>query len=242
MQVSLITAPGYAVSVAGQRLRRPPRPSHAQAPRRRRGEELEAALLDAAWAELADAGFARLTMESVAARAKTGVAVLYRRWPRKDELVMAAIARYGALHPVAIPDTGSLRGDMIALLGGISEGRSAFATIVSAAFSGLLADTGLTPAEVRARLIADRPIWSHQVYRRARERGELGDSVPEAVLAMPFDLMRHDLLMTLKPITPERVQSIVDDLFLPLLSAYRAEAASGPAAAGPHALRRPRRR
>ena len=51
---------------------------------RRRGEELEAALLEAAWAELVEVGFARLTMESVAARAKTGVAVLYRRWPRKD--------------------------------------------------------------------------------------------------------------------------------------------------------------
>lgn len=207
MQASLISA-RYPVSVAGHR---------------RRGEELEAALLDAAWAELADAGFAKMTMESVAARAKTGVAVLYRRWPRKDELVMAAIARYGAQHPVDIPDTGSLRGDMLTLLGDISEGRSAFATIVSAAFSGLLADSGLTPAQVRERLIADRPIWSQQVYQRARERGELGDSVPEAVLAMPFDLMRHDLLMTLKPITQERVRSIVDDLFLPLVSAYRAD-------------------
>ena len=43
---------------------------------RRRGEELETALLAAAWDELVEAGFARLTMESVAARAKTGVAVL----------------------------------------------------------------------------------------------------------------------------------------------------------------------
>ena len=58
---------------------------------RRRGEELEAALLEAAWQELVEAGFARLTMESVAARAKTGVAVLYRRWPNKDDLVLAAI-------------------------------------------------------------------------------------------------------------------------------------------------------
>ena len=86
-----------------------------------------------------------------------------------------------------------------------------------------------TPAEVRARLIGNRPVWSQQVYQRARERGELDDSVPEAVLAMPFDLMRHDLLMTLKPITPERVKSIVDDLFLPLVSAYRA-------AGSPHAI------
>jgi hypothetical protein len=55
---------------------------------RRRGEELEAALCEAAWDELVQAGFARLTMESVAARARTGVAVLYRRWSGKDELVI----------------------------------------------------------------------------------------------------------------------------------------------------------
>jgi len=205
--------------MAGQPVRQPPR-------HRRRGEELEAALLEAAWEELADVGFAKLTMESVAARAKTGVAVLYRRWSRKDDLVMAAIAHYGRRYPVDIPDTGSLRGDMLALLTEIGEARTVFTTVVTAAFSGLLADSGLTPAEVRARLIDDRPLWSQQVYRRAQERGELDlGSVPEAVLAMPFDLMRHDLLMTLKPIPAERVRAIVDELFLPLVTA-RAHARS----------------
>ena len=199
--------------MAGQPVRQPPR-------HRRRGEELEAALLEAAWEELADVGFAKLTMESVAARAKTGVAVLYRRWSRKDDLVMAAIAHYGRRYPVNIPDTGSLRGDMLALLTEIGEARTVFTTVVTAAFSGLLADSGLTPAEVRARLIDDRPLWSQQVYQRAQERGELDlGSVPEAVLAMPFDLMRHDLLMTLKPIPAERVRAIVDELFLPLVTA-----------------------
>jgi AcrR family transcriptional regulator len=190
------------------------------APRRhrRRGEELEAALLDAAWAELAEVGFPKLTMESVAARAKTGVAVLYRRWHRKDDLVMDAIAHYGREHPVDVPDTGSLRGDMLATLSNIGEGPAVFTTVVSAAFSGLLANTGLPPAEVRARLISDRPLGSAQVYRRAQERGEIDlDSIPEAVLAMPFDLMRHDLLMTLKPVSKERILAIVDDLFLPLV-------------------------
>jgi len=193
------------------------RPRH-----RRRGEELEAALLEAAWDELVDVGFARLTMESVAARARTGVAVLYRRWPRKDDLVLAAIAHYGATHPVDIPDTGSLRGDMIALLSGYSDGRIAFAAIISAVFSGLLASTGLTPAEVRDRLISHRPLRSLEIYRRAQERGEIDlDRIPPVVLAMPFDLMRHDMLMTLKPIPRERIVAIVDELFLPLVSAYR---------------------
>jgi len=52
--------------------------------------------------------------------------------------------------------------------------------------------------------------------------------VPAAVLALPFDLMRHDLLMTLKPIPAERITAIVDELFLPLLTAYRRQDASQP--------------
>jgi AcrR family transcriptional regulator len=192
---------------------------------RRRGEELEAALLEAAWDELVEAGFARLTMESVAVRAKTGVAVLYRRWPRKDDLVLAAIGHYGATRPIEIPDTGSLRGDMIALLGRVSSGRVAFATVVSAAFSGLMASSGLTPAEVRERLVNGQPPWSLEVYRRAHERGEIDlDRTPQVVLTMPFDLMRHDMLMTYKPITDERILEIVDHLFLPLVAAYQATA------------------
>ena len=190
---------------------------------RRRGEELEAALLEAAWQELVEVGFARLTMESVAARARTGVAVLYRRWPCKDDLVLAAIQHYGATHPVEIPDTGTLRGDMIALLGGVSSGRVAFAAAVSAAFSGLLASSGLTSAEVRERLISGQAPWSTEIYRRAHERGEIDlDRIPGVVLRMPFDLMRHDMLMTYKPIADERILEIVDDLFLPLVAASQA--------------------
>ncbi len=197
---------------------------------RRRGEELEAALLEAAWQELVDAGFVRLTMESVAARAKTGVAVLYRRWPNKDDLVLAAIRHYGTTHPVDVPDTGSLRGDMIALLSSASSTRVSFVAIVSAAFSGLLASTGLTPAEVREKIMTDRPLRSSQVYARAHDRGEIDlDRIPPAVLSMPFDLWRHDMLMTFKPLPPERVRAIVDDLFMPLVAVNRPRQGRNPA-------------
>jgi AcrR family transcriptional regulator len=189
---------------------------------RRRGEELEAALLEAAWDELVEAGFARLTMESVAARAKTGVAVLYRRWCNKDELVVAAIRHYVTTHPIDTPDTGSLRGDMIALLTTSSSTRVSFIAIVSATFSGLLASAGLTPAQVREKALADIPLQSGQILARAHERGEIDlDRIPPAVLTMPFDLMRHDILMTGKPIPPERVLAIVDDLFMPLVAINR---------------------
>jgi len=203
---------GVTDQLQGQ-LERPPGPER----QRRRGQELEAALLDAAWEELVAVGFAKLTMESVAARAKTGVAVLYRRWPRKDDLVLAAMRHYGQTRPVDIPDTGSLRGDMLALLADVSDGRVSFTAIVSAVFAGLLADSGLTPADIRARVLGDRPQWSDEIFRRAHERGEIDlDKLPPAVLTMPFDLLRHDMLMTLKPVPRERIVSIVDDLFLPL--------------------------
>lgn len=191
---------------------------------RRRGEELESALLEAAWQELVEVGFAKLTMESVAARAKTGVAVLYRRWSNKDDLVIAAIGHYGKTRPIEIQDTGSLRGDLLALLREINEERYTFTVVVQAAFAGLLSSSGMTPAEVRARVINSRPVWSHEVYRRAHERGEIDvHAIPPAVLSMPFDLMRHELIMTLKPVPEDRLTSIVDDLFIPLVAAYRGQ-------------------
>jgi AcrR family transcriptional regulator len=197
-----------------------PTPEHVR--HRRRGQQLESALLDAAWDELVEVGFASLTMESVAARAQTGIAVLYRRWPNKGQLALAAIEHYRLARPVAIPDTGSLRGDLIAMLTAMSKARATFTAIAAAAgFSGLLADTGLTPTQLRDRLLGDQPLWRDQIiYRRAHDRGEIDlDRIPAAVLAMPFDLVRHDLLMNLKPLRPARIQSIVDDLFLPLAQA-----------------------
>jgi AcrR family transcriptional regulator len=188
--------------------------------RRRRGPELESALLDAAWDELVEAGFAALTMESVAARAHTGIAVLYRRWPNKDELVLAAIRHYGQTRPVETPDTGSLRGDLLALLTSMSKARATFTAVTAAAaFSGLLADTGLTPAQVRDKILGDRtPRRDLVIFRRAEERGEIDlDRIPPAVLTMPFDLVRHDMLMYLGPLKPARITAIVDDLFLALV-------------------------
>jgi AcrR family transcriptional regulator len=196
-----------------------PKAPEKPAPQRRRGLELEAALLGAAWEELIEVGYARLTMESVAARARTGVAVLYRRWPNKDQLALAAIESYGAAHPVEVPDTGTLRGDLIGLLTAFSKARAPFIAIsATSAFSGLLADTGMSPAQVREKLLGDqRRQTDHVIYRRADERGEIDlASIPDAVLTMPFDLVRHDMLMNLKPLKPARIKSIVDDLFLPL--------------------------
>lgn len=199
--------------------------------RRRRGPELESALLDAAWDELTDVGFANMTMESVAARAHTGIAVLYRRWDNKDQLALAALEHYRRAHPVDVPDTGSLRGDLIGVLTVMSRARSSFWAIAAAtAFSGLLADTGLTPAQARDKVLGeDRQrtggtrglARASVVYQRAHDRDEIDlDRIPRAVLTMPFDLVRHDMLMDLKALKPNRIRSIVDDLVMPLIEHY----------------------
>jgi AcrR family transcriptional regulator len=68
---------------------------------RRRGKQLEDALYDAALAELAAVGYGGLTMEGIAARARTGKAALYRRWSCKHDLVQAALLY--ALPPLSQP-------------------------------------------------------------------------------------------------------------------------------------------
>ncbi|MCX4091822.1 TetR/AcrR family transcriptional regulator [Nocardia sp. alder85J] len=192
------------------------------APRRRRGRELEHALLEAAWAELADAGLARLTMESVAVRARTGVAVLYRRWPNKEDLVVDAIRHYLETHPVTIPDTGNLREDLRVLLTDSSDTRAELITLVGAIFAGLHDSTGLTPAGIRHELLGRNRLGrSNIVFERAHERGEIDlDRIPREILTVPFDLIRHEIFMTLEPVAPERIATIVDDIFWPLAERY----------------------
>ena len=193
--------------------------------RRRYGAQLESALLEAGWAELVEVGYARLTMESIALRAQTSEAVLYRRWANKDQLVVAAIDHHRDANPIRTPDTGSLRGDLLAELTAVSEALAGFFAIAAAAaFSGLLADTGRTPAQVRDEMLAGRSLPPvRTIYRRAHDRGEIDlDHIPATVLAMPFDLVRHDMLMELEPLRPERIRAIVDELFLPLVQNFEA--------------------
>lgn len=72
--------------------------------------------------------------------------------------------------------------------------------------------------ELRDKILGGAPLAiARVVYQRAHDRGEIDlDSVPPAVLSMPFDLVRHDLLMDLRPLEPERIHSIINDLFIPL--------------------------
>jgi AcrR family transcriptional regulator len=188
--------------------------------RRRRGQQLEAELLATTWNVLVEVGYANLTMESVATRAQTGIAVLYRRWANKDELALAAIEHYRDSHMIALPNTGTLRNDLLAALTIMGETRATFfAVSMATAMSGLLAATGLSPAQMRDRIMGDQRLSRIRIiYQRAHDRGEIDlERIPSSVLAIPFDLVRHDLLMEQKSLKPSRIRSIVDEIFLPLV-------------------------
>src|SRR5215471_8261403 len=85
------------------------------APARRRGAQLEQAIMRAAADELTESGYAGLTMDRVARRAGTNKNTIYRRWPSRAALGIAAYRKLVAATTPS-PDTGELRSDVLALM------------------------------------------------------------------------------------------------------------------------------
>src|SRR3982751_4600427 len=85
---------------------------------RKRDDTRDPEILDAALDVLAENGYDGMTIEMVASRAKAGKATLYRRWPSKPDLVLDAVAcmKSNDIDLAALPDTGTLRGDLIAMI------------------------------------------------------------------------------------------------------------------------------
>jgi len=188
-------------------------------PKRRRGDVLEAALLDSAWEEIVEKGYDRFTIESVAERARTSRDVIYRRWPGKAELVHAAAARAGSQQPVPVPDTGTLRGDVIELLRQASRSRAQIGVQMILQLGGYFAETGTGIAELRKAFLSDRSRPMQQILDRAVERGEIDPTkLTPRVTEVAFDLYRQEMLMTLKAVPDEVAESIVDEVFLPLVT------------------------
>ena len=184
---------------------------------RRRGTELEDAILDAAWDVLETDGWNGFTFAGVAERAHSSKPVLYRRWRTREELLRATLRRRGEITPADVPDTGSLRGDVIAKLTEINQLRSSMAAVMSMMLSAQFQEMVLPPAELRRELLGDREPVFEVIVARAMARGELGPKTPPArVISLPVDLLRNDLLLTLQPVSAETIVSIVDDAFLPL--------------------------
>ena len=190
---------------------------HSGGRTRRRGEALEGALLDAAWAELQAVGYAGLTMEAVADRAGTSRAVLYRRWRSRPDLVIAAIRRHRPLLSGEIPDTGSLRGDVLALLRRMS---SRLTEIGSQTVYGLLGDylgdTGFF-SRSQGEVLAISAEVMDTILKRAADRGEARPGVERRIATLPADLFRNELFKARTPPSEGSLVEIIDDVFLPLV-------------------------
>jgi AcrR family transcriptional regulator len=188
---------------------------HRKRPRRR-GKALDDAIFLATLDELAETGYANLTMEGVAERARAGKASLYRRWPTRVELVMDAV--YHAFPDPSTPvDTGGLRGDLLAAL---REAAELLAGPAGEALRAVLSDVLRDPArtaEARRRSQGRGRRAMREIARRAAERGEIDLAAvtprrQEAGLA----LLRHHFLFNGVPIPDSVIVEIVDDVLLPL--------------------------
>lgn len=182
-----------------------------------RGPAREMAICVAALELLAEVGYDRMSMDAVAARAKASKATIYRRWPGKRELVEYAIRCRGPQH-MEPPDTGSLRGDIVATLQFAAEG---FAAEDVALLSGVLRAMRGAPeiaATLRQQMLADKQNMGATIVRRAVERGELRpDADPYVFHEVAPALMFFRMLVTGEPIDDEFIAHVADDVLIPLL-------------------------
>ena len=178
-------------------------------------------ILEATLEVLAEVGYDRLTMDAVAATAKASKATLYRRWTNKVTLVIEALQHAKA--PEDIPDTGSLREDLVGAfcgVGGLADPRSV------ATFSSVLTAIGRDPefAEAfRRDVILPKIAFSRVIWERARARGEIRPDLDldliEPALA---GIVLHRVFLLGETPTPELITRVVDQILLPA-------ATSGPA-------------
>ena len=191
----------------------PTGPSH----RRRRGAELEAALLDATWDELVEHGYGALTIDAVAQRAETSRPVVYRRWATKPELVRAAVGHVARRDGMSVPDTGNVRDDMLAVMRQANKKRIGFTVLLTFYLGSYFQETGTSPADLRESIIGDGPVSVDVIVDRAIARGEVDAArMTPRVRSVAFDLYRHEALMTLKPVPDATLTEIVDTVFMPL--------------------------
>lgn len=187
---------------------------------RRRGAALEAAILDAGWDQLIEAGYKGFTIDAVAARSASARSVLYRRWPSRLGLLKAVIRHRGSIDVIPIPDTGTLRGDVLAILTEVNNRRSRIIGLIAALLGAYFDEAGGSLRELRALFLPDGPTPMETIVERAVARGELAAAPTARILSLPGDLLRNELLMTMAAASPQTLVEIVDDVFLPLATNF----------------------
>ncbi|MFD7903138.1 TetR-like C-terminal domain-containing protein [Kitasatospora sp. NPDC059722] len=191
-------------------------------PVRRRGKELENAIFAAALDQLTSGGFARLTMEGVAAAARTGKAALYRRWASKVELVVDALDST-LPRPNGVPDLGSTRDELLQL---IEVFAGAMNSRAGSALQALMGELDHEQAQLFKDFIVQRVVAPTtgtilDILRRGAERGEVR---PGAVTPMVADVAPAMLLYQVKicgreNTPPDYAVRLVDDVLMPMIGA-----------------------
>jgi AcrR family transcriptional regulator len=192
---------------------------------RKRGAELEDAVHDAVLAELAEVGYAAFTIESVAARAQTGKASIYRRWETKQDLVLDAfVARFGPPDETLgelLESDASTRDVLVRLATRICEVSDEAGEAIRAVACEVTRDPDLAAA-VEQKVHRPKRAAVVELLRRGVDRGEV---CPEAVCDLYADLLpamvTYRLVLTHRPITEYEVATIVDQVVMPLISPGR---------------------
>jgi len=176
----------------------------------------ESQILDATIELLIELGYHRLTLDAVAKKAHASKATLYRRWESKPALVIDALIKAKDMPDPELPDTGSLRGDLLAAFCGVHGLANSRATEVL----GAVMTATNTDAEFarlfRERFIAPKLAVTMGIYAKALERGEIGPDVDLEIIgpALAGVILHRAYLMGMPP-TEEVVTRVIDHLILP---------------------------
>jgi AcrR family transcriptional regulator len=178
---------------------------------RPRDERTDSAILEATRELIAEVGVNEWRTEDLAARAGVGKGAIYRRYGSKDELVTAAI---GALvdEEIAVPDTGSTREDLVALMrGAVEVYRSPRARRLMPNLVGAMAHGPELAEEVRERFLSGRRSALSEVLLRGVERGDLDSDIDlELALDVLGGPLFYRLLITGGPIDEQLAEGVAD--------------------------------
>jgi AcrR family transcriptional regulator len=181
------------------------------APPRRRDARVHRAILDATVALLERDGYKRLTIEAIARHAGVGKQTIYRWWPNKASLVMEAYIAAGE-ERVPEPDTGSVTGDLEAILVPVFAQNAAYDRGTARANKGMMAEAQLDPAFRATYLALHRAWWGplRNVLERAKGRGELrADADSDALIDMMLGASWYRVLLEHAPLDAAFARLIV---------------------------------
>ena len=185
---------------------------------RRRGAALETAIFEAVLQQLGTVGFGAMTIEGIAATARTGKAAIYRRWPSKEELVADTLDN--VLPSLDLPpDTGNVRTDIARIFDLMTATMESPAGGAMQALLGELGHDHEFIKTLHVRVLAPRKALMLDILRRGVERGDVRpDAVNPVIAEAGPALLVHRLLMYGPPIDPAYIDAILDDVVMPLIS------------------------